>query len=75
MHPSFRALLKQNGPDKLAAKVSDVIYPVNRPDAALSDPYEKADRCVLGALSALISVRFSRVPDLLVIHPYDRNGS
>lgn len=40
MHPSFRALLKQNGPDKLAAKVSDIKYPVSRPDAALSDPYE-----------------------------------
>jgi murein L,D-transpeptidase YafK len=40
MHPSFRALLEQNGPDKLAAKVSDIKYPVSRPDAALSDPYE-----------------------------------
>ncbi|MFC0809004.1 hypothetical protein ACFHWW_26785 [Ensifer sp. P24N7] len=40
MHPSFRALLKQNGPDKLAAKISDIRYPVSRPDAALSEPYE-----------------------------------
>lgn len=40
MHPSFRALLKQNGPNKLAAKISTIKYPVSRPDAALSDPYE-----------------------------------
>lgn len=40
MHPIFRALLKQNGSEKLAAKVSEINYPVSRPEAALSDPYE-----------------------------------
>jgi murein L,D-transpeptidase YafK len=39
MHPSFRALLKQNGDVKLAAKVSDIKYPVSRPAAALADPF------------------------------------
>ncbi|ULJ75238.1 L,D-transpeptidase family protein [Rhizobium gallicum] len=41
MHPSFRALLKQNGPKKLAEKISNIDYPVSQPDAALADPYEK----------------------------------
>lgn len=39
MHPSFRALLKQQGPKKMAAKVSGTKYPVSRPEAALADPY------------------------------------
>lgn len=39
MHRSFRALLKQYGAEKLAGKVSDIDYPISRPDAALSDPY------------------------------------
>lgn len=39
MHPSFRALLKQNGDVKLAAKVSAIKYPVSRPAAALADPF------------------------------------
>jgi murein L,D-transpeptidase YafK len=40
MHPSFRALLKQNGDVKLAEKVSDIKYPVSRPEAALADPFD-----------------------------------
>ncbi|KNY31073.1 murein L,D-transpeptidase [Agrobacterium genomosp. 3 str. CIP 111-78] len=39
MHPSFRALLKKDGADKLAEKISTIKYPVSRPDAALADPY------------------------------------
>ncbi|WP_245423412.1 L,D-transpeptidase family protein [Rhizobium subbaraonis] len=39
MHPSFRALLKQQGPKRMAAKVSGTKYPVSRPEAALADPY------------------------------------
>ena len=39
MHPSFRALLKQQGPQKMAASTSGIKYPVSRPDAALADPY------------------------------------
>ncbi|WP_058322262.1 murein L,D-transpeptidase family protein [Sinorhizobium sp. GL28] len=39
MHRSYRALLKQNGAQKLAEKISGINYPVSRPDAALSDPY------------------------------------
>ncbi|MFJ6322085.1 MULTISPECIES: hypothetical protein [unclassified Rhizobium] len=40
MHPSFRALLKQNGNIKLAEKVSSIKYPVSRPTAALADPFD-----------------------------------
>lgn len=40
MHSSFRALLKQNGADKLAQKISTIKYPISRPDAALADPYK-----------------------------------
>ncbi|PZU88605.1 MAG: hypothetical protein DI528_04480 [Shinella sp.] len=39
MHPSFRALLKKNGANKMAAIISSIKYPVSRPDAALADPY------------------------------------
>ena len=39
MHSSFRDLLRTNGPDKLAASVSGIKYPVSRPAAALSDPF------------------------------------
>jgi murein L,D-transpeptidase YafK len=40
MHPSFRTLLKQNGAEKLAARISNTKYPVSRPEAALVDPYK-----------------------------------
>jgi murein L,D-transpeptidase YafK len=40
MHPSFRTLLKQQGPKGLAARISRTKYPVSRPDAALADPYD-----------------------------------
>ena len=40
MHPSFRALLKTQGPKKLAASVSGTKYPISRPDAALADPFD-----------------------------------
>lgn len=40
MHPSFRALLKKDGPDRLAARISGTKYPVSRPDAALADPFQ-----------------------------------
>ncbi|APG94081.1 exported protein (plasmid) [Sinorhizobium americanum] len=40
MHPTFRALLKENGAAKLAAKISTTKYPISRPDAALADPYD-----------------------------------
>lgn len=40
MHPSFRALLKENGDVKLAEKVSVIKYPISRPVAALADPFD-----------------------------------
>lgn len=40
MHRSFRALLKRDGPEKLAAMVSKIDYPISRPQAALADPLE-----------------------------------
>jgi hypothetical protein len=40
MHPSFRALLKAQGPKKLAASISGTQYPISRPDAALADPFD-----------------------------------
>ncbi len=40
MHSNFRALLKKNGADKLAASTSRIKYPVSRPDAALADPFQ-----------------------------------
>ncbi|TDW33562.1 hypothetical protein EV128_105296 [Rhizobium azibense] len=43
MHPSFRALLKQSGPKKLAEKISNIDYPVSRPDAALADLTKRTD--------------------------------
>jgi len=51
MHPSFRSLLKKNGPEKLAASISGIKYPVSRPDAALADPFElKAKRSSVGVV-------------------------
>lgn len=41
MHPSFRELLKKDGPEKLAARISSIKYPVSRPDAALADPFKE----------------------------------
>lgn len=41
MHPSFRALLKKDGAEKLAARISGIKYPVSRPDAALADPFKE----------------------------------
>lgn len=40
MHPGFRALLKKNGAEQLAASISGIKYPVSQPRAALADPYE-----------------------------------
>ncbi|MBU1312820.1 L,D-transpeptidase family protein [Agrobacterium tumefaciens] len=40
MHSSFRALLKKDGPEKLAERISGIKYPVSRPDAALADPFK-----------------------------------
>ena len=39
MHPSFRNMLKRYGPDRMAKKISNIKYPISRPDAALSDPF------------------------------------
>ncbi|OJF93327.1 L,D-transpeptidase family protein [Pararhizobium antarcticum] len=39
MHPSFRALLKTQGPKRLAASISATKYPISRPEAALADPF------------------------------------
>lgn len=39
MHPRFRALLKSEGPKKLAASISATKYPISRPEAALADPF------------------------------------
>lgn len=51
MHPSFRSLLKKKGPEKLAASISGIKYPVSRPDAALADPFElKAKRSSVGVV-------------------------
>ena len=43
MHPSFRAQLKRYGAKSFAAKTSVRKYPISRPDAALSDPFEPAN--------------------------------
>ncbi|MBY3199321.1 murein L,D-transpeptidase [Rhizobium laguerreae] len=40
MHPSFRALLEENGDVQLAEKVSVIKYPISRPVAALADPFD-----------------------------------
>ncbi len=40
MHPSFRALLRRDGPEQLAARTSNRAYPVSRPEAALADPFK-----------------------------------
>ncbi|NTJ44432.1 murein L,D-transpeptidase [Agrobacterium larrymoorei] len=42
MHPSFRAILKSNGAESMAKKVSGTKYPISRPDAALADPFAGA---------------------------------
>lgn len=42
MHPSFREMLKRYGPDKMAKRVSNIKYPISRPDAALADPFKSA---------------------------------
>ncbi|NTF34558.1 L,D-transpeptidase family protein [Rhizobium skierniewicense] len=39
MHPSFRAILKNNGAKSMAEKVSGTKYPISRPEAALADPF------------------------------------
>lgn len=41
MNRDYRQLLKKYGPLKLAKKVSTTSYPISRPEAALSDPFEK----------------------------------
>jgi len=40
MHKSFREQLKRMGAKRMAARVSTIKYPISRPDAALSDPFE-----------------------------------
>lgn len=40
MHPSFRAFLKKEGPQELAARISGTKYPISRPEAALADPFQ-----------------------------------
>ncbi|WP_246749216.1 L,D-transpeptidase family protein [Agrobacterium rosae] len=42
MHPSFRAILKNNGAKSMAEKVSGTKYPISRPEAALADPFAGA---------------------------------
>lgn len=42
MHPSFRAQLKRYGAKSFAAKTSTKKYPISRPEAALSDPFQPA---------------------------------
>jgi murein L,D-transpeptidase YafK len=42
MHPSFRDMLKRYGPDRMAKRVSNIKYPISRPDAALADPFDNA---------------------------------
>lgn len=44
MHPAFRALLKKEGPEAMAAKISKIKYPVSRPDAALADPFQPSPK-------------------------------
>ncbi|WP_052642685.1 MULTISPECIES: L,D-transpeptidase family protein [Pseudorhizobium] len=52
MHPSFRTLLEKNGPEKLAASISGIKYPVSRPEAALADPFQGArKRAGAGSIS------------------------
>lgn len=52
MHLNFRALLKKNGAEKLAASTSRIKYPVSRPDAALADPFQDvAKRTGAGAIA------------------------
>ena len=40
MHPAFRKMLQQVGPDGLARRTSKTKVPVSRPEAALADPHE-----------------------------------
>jgi murein L,D-transpeptidase YafK len=42
MHPSFREMLKRYGPKQMAKRVSNIKYPISRPDAALADPFESS---------------------------------
>ncbi|MGE7368370.1 hypothetical protein ACQKKX_04775 [Neorhizobium sp. NPDC001467] len=51
MHPSFRQLLKKDGPEKLASRISNIKYPVSRPDAALADPFEGMKRTGVGKVA------------------------
>ena len=43
MHPSFRAQLKRYGAKSFSAKTSVRKYPVSRPEAALSDPFNPSN--------------------------------
>ncbi|MBL0372913.1 murein L,D-transpeptidase [Rhizobium sp. KVB221] len=43
MHSSFRQQLKDLGAKRMAARVSTIKYPISRPEAALSDPFERHD--------------------------------
>lgn len=51
MHPSFRELLKKKGPEKLAASISGIKYPVSRPEAALADPFQGARKRTAGPVA------------------------
>lgn len=43
MHPSFRALLKRQGAQKLARETSLTDVPVSGPESALADPHEPGE--------------------------------
>lgn len=43
MHPSFRAQLKRYGAKTFAARTSVRKYPISRPEAALSDPFNPSN--------------------------------
>lgn len=40
MHPAFRMLLKKYGAKTLSSRISTTSYPISRPEAALSDPFQ-----------------------------------
>lgn len=42
MHPLFREQLKRYGAKRFASKISTTNYPISRPEAALSDPFQPA---------------------------------
>jgi|GEM_PF-2103832 len=44
MHPSFRALLTENGDVMLAERVSEIKYPISRPASALADPFRRQEQ-------------------------------